>query len=468
MKKERTTRPITMETVTICLCAFLCACQDFTDNTGFAVQGEDFKFGNDVIRLGFNEQEYESDVYASAPWRVKTNVDWLNMIMANGPGNGRYKMKAWANPSLVQREGTVTGWITAEHTWTQTVIQEGVGMKLNQSTFMVSISEQTLRIPFTTAVNYTCALPQNCDWLELKSQPSATPGEIKDLELEITVKKLTGGEERQAEITLNGANGISLPVQIVQSTKIVEKTDIDYLKDFYRNANGANWIKKWNLEAPLKTDAVNWPGVTVVNGRVTEIVFVTPNHIVGDITPLCHLSELVTLKFKHQKIAGIPEEIGMLKKLNTLWIIECAGKGAVPKSLADCKLLTALNLSNHPTATPAGFANSFTGNFGDLLKNEALRSIKIYLNAFTGTIPTLPLDDEGRPTIWKDLRELYIYNNPLSGGIPVGYGYLFDKGATGNISNCGLSGKIPEDLKRSAFYQRHRASLFLKGNSLYE
>lgn len=444
------------------------ACQDFTDHMGFAVPKEEFKFGKDIVQLGYQEQEADLEIYASAPWRVKTDVAWVDIVKANDLGNGQYKMKVQANPLLTQREATVTGWITTDHTWSQTVMQEGVGMKLGKSAFMVSVSEQNIKIPFTTVVDYTCVLPDDCDWLELKSQPAVTPVEVNELELVVHVKKLTGMEERKVEISLNGSNGISLPIQITQSSKVVELTDIDYLKEFYKNANGANWTKKWNFNAPLKTDAVNWPGVTVVNGRVKEIVFFTPNNIVGDITPLCHLSELVTLKFKHQKLTGIPEEIGMLEKLNTLWIIECAAKGSVPKSLADCKQLKALNLSNHPTATPAGFVNSFTGNLADLLKNEALQSIKIYLNAFTGNIPVLPLDAEGRPTVWKDLRELYIYNNPLSGGIPVGYGYLFNHGATGNISNCGLSGKVPDDLKRTSFYQRHRTSLFLKGNSLEE
>ena len=231
-------------------------------------------------------------------------------------------MKVQANPLLTQREATVTGWITTDHTWSQTVMQEGVGMKLGKSAFMVSVSEQNIKIPFTTVVDYTCVLPDDCDWLELKSQPAVTPVEVNELELVVHVKKLTGMEERKVEISLNGSNGISLPIQITQSSKVVELTDIDYLKEFYKNANGANWTKKWNFNAPLKTDAVNWPGVTVVNGRVKEIVFFTPNNIVGDITPLCHLSELVTLKFKHQKLTGIPEEIGMLEKLNTLWIIE--------------------------------------------------------------------------------------------------------------------------------------------------
>lgn len=80
-------------------------------------------------------------------------------------------------------------------------------------------------------------------------------------------------------------------------------------------------VKKWNFDAPLETNATHWPGVKFENGRVVQIDIQEPNNIVGDITPLCELSELKVLKFKRQKITGIPEEIGHLSQLNNCGLL---------------------------------------------------------------------------------------------------------------------------------------------------
>ena len=170
----------------------------------------------------------------------------------------------------------------------------------------------------------------------------------------------SSGRGRTASLYLKGSNGITDVLTITQDKKPLG--DIDYLRMFYESANGDNWTKKWNFDAPLETNPTNWFGLKFENKRVVEIDIQSPNNIEGDIIPLCNLSELRSIKFKHQKLAGIPEEIGQLSQLTTLWIIESAASGNLPESLGECELLTSFNISNHPTSTPAGFNNTFTGN----------------------------------------------------------------------------------------------------------
>ncbi len=158
-------------------------------------------------------------------------------------------------------------------------------------------------------------------------------------------------EGRTASLYLKGSNGITDVLTITQDKKPLG--DIDYLRMFYESANGDNWTKKWNFDAPLETNPTNWFGLKFENKRVVEIDIQSPNNIEGDIIPLCNLSELRSIKFKHQKLAGIPEEIGQLSQLTTLWIIESAASGNLPESLGECELLTSFNVSNHPTSAPA-------------------------------------------------------------------------------------------------------------------
>ena len=92
---------------------------------------------------------------------------------------------------------------------------------------------------------------------------------------------------RTAYLYLKGSNGVTDMLTITQDKKSLE--DIDYLRMFYEGANGDNWVKKWNFDAPLETNATHWPGVKFENGRVVQIDIQEPNNIVGDITPLCEI-----------------------------------------------------------------------------------------------------------------------------------------------------------------------------------
>lgn len=453
----------------------MAGCQDFTDDSGMQMPEPDLKFVEETLNLPLDKKEYTVDVESNLPWRVKTSASWIELLSSNGQGSGSFSISVSKNTDVVSREAEIIGWIIEGNDTKLKVKQEGMGIALKKRALKVNSKGAEEVIPFTTLVSYTYELSEGCDWIHVTDGQVITPGIINESFLKLKIDPNMNGneEERSASLYLKGANGVVDELVITQDNKPLE--DIDYLRMFYENANGDNWIKKWNFDAELKTDAENWPGVTVVGGRVTEIDFsssaLLKNNIEGQITPLCYLSELTSLKFKHQKIEGIPEEIGLLTRLQTLWVIECGAGGNLPESLENNAGLTSLNISNHPTTTPDGFNNTFTGNLDMLLNVSGIITIKAYCNNFSGSLPVIPLDENNMPTTWNSLKEFIVYSNGFTGNIPYGYGIVIEKsGASGifRVADNQLSGQIPADLKAWSQYEKRKAAWILNGNSLTE
>lgn len=451
----------------------LASCQDFTDETGKSMPEPDLSFTDQMLNLPLDEKEYGVDVESNLPWRVKTSAAWIELLSSNGTKTGSFRMSVTKNTEVASREAEIIGWIVEGAETKMKVVQEGVGIALKKRTLKVGAKGNTEEvISFSTMVGYTYELSEGCDWVHVTEAPPATPGVVKELELKLAIDPYTDTDDgRAGYLYLKGSNGITDLLTIVQDKKPLE--DIDYLRIFYEGASGENWVKKWNLTAPLVTNATNWPGVTVTNGRVTAIDFyaLAKNGIEGDITPLCYLSELTVLKFRHQKIPFIPEEIGLLTQLTDLWVVESATGGDLPESLSQCQQLSYLNISNHPTATLAGFENTFSGNLDPLIKIPAIVTIKAYCNKLSGALPVIPLDGSNKPTTWKNLKEFMIYSNGFSGSIPYGYGIAIEKsGASGifRVNDNQLSGQIPSDIKAWSQYPTRKTTWIMQGNNLTE
>ena len=449
----------------------MASCQDFTDDTGRTMPEPDLKFADGTLNLPLEEKEYTVDIESNLPWRVKTSATCIDLLSSNGMGTGSFRISVSKNANVAPREAEIAGWIIEGAETKLKVVQEGVGIALKKRAVKVGAEGSAEEvIPFSTMVTYTYELSEGCDWIHVTDGAAITPGVINESELKLAIDPYTDIDEgRTASLYLKGSNGITDVLTITQDKKPLG--DIDYLRMFYESANGDNWTKKWNFDAPLETNPTNWFGLKFENKRVVEIDIQSPNNIEGDIIPLCNLSELRSIKFKHQKLAGIPEEIGQLSQLTTLWIIESAASGNLPESLGECELLTSFNISNHPTSTPAGFNNTFTGNLDMLINIPGMVTIKAYCNNLSGPLPVIPLDGNNKPTTWKSLKEFMIYTNGFSGSIPYGYGTVIEKsGSSGifRVNDNQLSGQIPADIKAWSQYATRKAAWILQGNSLTE
>lgn len=453
----------------------MAGCQDFTDDTGQTMPEPDLKFVEEILNLPSEEKEYTVDIESNLPWRVGTSATWIDLLSSNGMGTGSFKMSVSENMNVAPREAEIEGWIIEGAGKKLKVVQEGVGIALKKRALKVGAKGSAEEvIPFSTMVAYSYQLSDpDCDWVHVSDAGGFTPGVVNDLELKLRIDTYLGTEEgRTVELHLIGTNGVTDVLTITQDQKPLE--DIDYLRMFYEGANGMNWIKKWNFDAELKTDAMNWPGVTVKNGRVTDILFGTDNNIIGDITPLCYLSELKTLKLTRQHITSIPEEIGLLNNLTVLWVRESSLDGVIPESIANCQLLTEINFSNTPNTTPTEFKNNLTGGIGMLIDIPGLVTVKLYCNQFSGPLPAIPLDKNNNPTTWKKLKEFMVYSNRLSGSIPYGYGTVIAKSGSAGlfwVNDNQLSGTIPADIMTIPRYQtvaNEKQIRLLQGNNLTE
>ena len=208
----------------------------------------------------------------------------------------------------------------------------------------------------------------------------------------------------------------------------------------------------WSADIPIG----DWVGVTVRNGRVTELVL-GARHLMGTISPkLAQLSELTGLLLHGNILTGtIPPELGQLTQLRVLALEFNELTGAIPAELGQLGHLHHLALNG----------NALTGTIppelGQLLH---LKNLSLNDNALTGTIPLelatltklvrLNLDTNQLigpipPEVGQitHLESLWLGDNALTGTIPPELGQLTQLRAL-SLHNNELTGTIPPELAK--------------------
>lgn len=191
--------------------------------------------------------------------------------------------------------------------------------------------------------------------------------------------------------------------QILKSQ--VNKQDSLILEDLYNSTDGPNWNGgNWHNGGWVS----GWNGITVENGRVTEIDL--------------HYD----LFMRWPKINGsLPESIGNLSALTKLVIGGLSG--SIPASICNLKSLTHLSLYGE-------FTGGIPENIGNLNK---LISLSLSRN-LSGNIP----ESIGNLTALTHLR---INGNSLSGVIPESIGNLSNLQLL-ELDHNDLHGEIPESI----------------------
>jgi len=201
-------------------------------------------------------------------------------------------------------------------------------------------------------------------------------------------------------------NNITLNVGSPADTCGVSETEKQALLDLYSSTNGDNWTNTLAGDQPwdINTPVCDWYGVSIVNGKVTQLRL-DNNNLVGTLPGnLDILSELSRLQLNANQISGnIPSNIGNLAELKYLLLYTNSFEGSIPESLGNLSKLLDLILyeNNLIGEIPLGLAN---------LQN--LRDINISRNQLTGSIPT----DFGNFS--SKLFRINIATNQLEGTIP--------------------------------------------------
>ncbi|WP_299311241.1 leucine-rich repeat domain-containing protein [uncultured Aquimarina sp.] len=232
----------------------------------------------------------------------------------------------------------------------------------------------------------------------------------------------------------------------------VSSSEKQALIDLYNSTNGSNWTNNtnWLTDAPV----CDWYGVTVIEGKVTEL-YLYNNKLSGVLpSTINQLSNLTRLTLAVNRLSGnIPEELGELKELYYLHLGMNLFSGEIPVKLYQLQNLTDITLANNELS---GLVSSQIGNLinltridfgGNLLSGNIpseieslanLRHIELNDNQFTGNIP---IELGGL----SNLQVLLLYNNKLEGPIPNELGLLTELNRL-NLSANLLTGEVPIEI----------------------
>ena len=172
-----------------------------------------------------------------------------------------------------------------------------------------------------------------------------------------TVSELTSGISHTFEVRAVNATGDGATSSVTATpVNAASEADKAALQALYNATDGDNWTNKtgWDFTQPLTS---SWHGVTVTNGRVTELDLSGEN-IDGTVNrgglsgslpvELGDLDRLTLLRLEYNSLSGsIPSELGDLTNLTELSLHGNSLSGSVPVELGDLTNLSSLWLSNN-------------------------------------------------------------------------------------------------------------------------
>jgi Leucine-rich repeat (LRR) protein len=165
----------------------------------------------------------------------------------------------------------------------------------------------------------------------------------------------------------------------------------------YNATGGPNWTNRtnWLSSQQLST----WYGVTVLNGRVTELVL-SQNNLNNNLpAEFAGLTGLRVLELNLNQLSGGLENIGTLKNLESLILSENSFDSEIPETLFLLSNLKTLDLSN------CNFSGKIPSSIADLTR---LVSLNLDGNNLSGAVP-------GTLIQLADLENIHLLDNDFDG-----------------------------------------------------
>ncbi|KAK2444377.1 leucine-rich repeat receptor protein kinase HPCA1 [Trifolium repens] len=238
------------------------------------------------------------------------------------------------------------------------------------------------------------------------------------------------------------------------SSRIKKDVALLFIKHEWKNAPPS-----WEVSEDPCGD---WVGIGCFNSLVTNISLVGMD-LSGKLSPeIGSLSELQSLDLSYNKnlIGPLPDEIGNLKKLTNLLLIDCGFCGPIPDTIGNLPQLAFLSLSSNSFSgrIPATIGNLSNLYWLDLAENQLEGPIPISNgttpgldmlhktrhfgfgnNKLSGNIPTQIFSSE------MSLTHLHFESNQFTGSIPSTLG-LVQKLEVVRLNNNSLSGPLPQNI----------------------
>lgn len=199
---------------------------------------------------------------------------------------------------------------------------------------------------------------------------------------------------------------------------------------FYKANNGENWKFPWYEDDRLDS----WHGIRLTpDGKHVSAIHINDNvygYLPKELGELTELEELTidNESGKNPNPGPIPEEIGNLKNLKSIYFWDYDLSGTLPEALFGLKELETLAIK-HARSMDAAPLSPSVGNLTNLTE------LSLFDCNLSGTLP----NELGNLTA---LEELYLADNNLSGPLPACIGSLINLKRL-NLSVNPLTGPIP-------------------------
>jgi hypothetical protein len=310
----------------------------------------------------------------------------------------------------------------------------------------ITVQPATVSLPATGGTQTVSVTVANAaDWSATSDATWLTVTKDGTASLRVAAPLNTEGA-RSASVRCT-AGTATATISVSQAQPTATQSDSLALVDLYNAAAGSAWTRKWTLSQPLG----QWSGVTVANGRVTELKL-RLNNVTGALpVSFGNLRQLQYCDLSNNQLSGaVPTVLNQLTQLAFLDLSENAFSGAFPAVGALTKLLV-LDISfNAFTTLPA--LNSLT----------ALEYLAFSKNSLSGALPgtwsaltnLIYLDGSfntfsgSLPAAWSSLGKLqafYLYKNTLTGTLPAYLG-AFVELQTLALDGNNFTGSIPDNL----------------------
>lgn len=303
------------------------------------------------------------------------------------------------------------------------------------------------------------------------------------------------------KVSISRARMMSYSVDIDIDIEDEEAGDREALIEIYKALDGDHWINNsnWCTDEPLDT----WYGITTNQfGRVLEISIQEPNNINGEIPEeIGLLTKLEYLELSNNNIIGtLPDSFTNLKNLRYLRLDYNRMTGSFPEQLRAIKNLQTISLAGSLQEAEDGSAekipgyeyftgsipewisefsdlwnidlsnNNFSGDLPESMKElSKLRRLILNGNSFTGQLP-----DNSK---MENLYSLSLDHNFFTGEVPPSYAKLMDtftfadwikvKGGFSVSNNC-LSGPLPEEILQHPLFCDYAGDILFKQHPGYK
>ncbi|CAN6865281.1 unnamed protein product [Brassica oleracea var. botrytis] len=167
--------------------------------------------------------------------------------------------------------------------------------------------------------------------------------------------------------------------------------------------------ENWKGSDPCGT---NWVGITCNNNNHVISISLGNLNLEGKLSAdISSLAELQILDLtSNSKLSGsLPSNIGNLRKLTTLNLMECGFSGEIPESIGSLEQLITLSLNSNK------FSGTIPASIGRLSK---LNWFDIADNKIEGTIPVSNGTSSPGLDMLLETKHFHFGNNTLSGDIP--------------------------------------------------